>query len=161
MTVNLELERLVTQLVNAGVPRDRAEARAREEFGLKTQLEELRDEADAEALEDEIVEEGDRMMKALGFFVIRLSQKRAAKITAGVPDRRYYHADRRIVLWWEAKAAWGRQRPDQRVFQELCDKVGDPYVLGGLEELRTWLYLNRVASFDARGLPHPIPREST
>lgn len=156
-----EFDQLVAQMVAIKIPRDKAEAAARQQLGIqpKSALEQLRDDALVAELEDDVVAEGDRMMRALGFDIVRFSQKRRSKVTEGIPDRRYYHRRRRLFVWWEAKSATGRQRPDQREFQILCDDTGDPYVLGGLERLRAWLTDHQVATFDERGLPLPIPYE--
>lgn len=166
MTATLsEFDQLVAQIMASGkppVPRERAEAAARLQLGIrpKSELERIRDDALIAQLEDDVVEAGDRMMMSLGFSIVRLSQKRRSKITEGVPDRRYYHLRRRLFVWWEAKGATGRQRPAQREFQLMCDATGDPYVLGGTELLREWLTRNRVAEFDESGMPHPIPYEN-
>jgi hypothetical protein len=145
----------VAQLMALGYSREVAEARVRAQL---PQLAPVVPALDEDALEDDHTDAGDDLMRALGFTVIRLSQKRVSKITPGVPDRRYYHPRRRLVLWWEAKSATGRQRPGQRSFQELCDAVGDPYVFGTLDALKQHLITAGVVeSFDERGLPHPTP----
>lgn len=155
MTATLsEFDQLVAGLMDRGFSRAVAEAEIRRQRPhLAPAAPELREDA----IEDEHVDAGDEMMLALGFTVIRLSQKRASKITAGVPDRRYYHPRRKIVLWWEAKSNTGRQRPEQRVFQELCDAVGDPYVLGPLESLKKHLVAIGVVERYENGLPVPTP----
>lgn len=160
MTATLsEFDSLVARMVEMKIPRERAVIAARLELGIQpvSQLEQLRRDAEIDEDEDEVLEEADRLMRALGFVVIRLSQKRRSKITEGVPDRRYYHPRRRLKLWLEGKSSSGRQRPAQREFQLLCDATDDPYVLGGLEPLRAWLTANQVATFDESGLPNPIP----
>lgn len=160
MTATLnEFDAMVANLVAMKVPREKAEAAARKELGIqpKSELEKIRDEAELAELEDEHVEAGDRLMGALGFTVVRLSQKRASKVTPGLPDRRYYHGKRRLFVWWEAKAEWGRQSKAQREFQILVESADDPYVLGGIDALKAWLVENNVATFDERGLPQPIP----
>lgn len=140
-------ETMVEQLVALGVPREKAEARARAEHGLPAAGIETPSEAKMrEQLERRHTEEGDRLMRALGFEVVRLEQLRASKIHPGLPDRRYYSRARRLAFWWESKAEWGQQRPDQRAFQEMCDACGDPYVLGKLEALKEWLVGHGVAT---------------
>lgn len=156
-----EFDRMVEQLMAQWrVPREKAEAAARRELNIqpRSAMEALRDDALIAQLEDDVVEAGDRVMQALGFAVVRFSQKRRSKVTEGIPDRRYYHRRRRLVLWWEAKSATGRQRPEQREFQLLCDAVGDPYVLGGLVQLQAWLERAGVVSgWEPNGLPVPTP----
>lgn len=116
---------------------------------------------DDDAIEDEHVDAGDRLMRALGFDVVKFSQKRRSKVTEGVPDRRYYHRARRLFCWWEAKAEWGRQSPAQREFQDMCVECGDPYVLGGIDALRRWLTVYNVAAFDENWNPEPMPYVTT
>ena len=159
MTTTLsEFDQLVSQMTAMGIPQHKAEREARHQLGIvpKSELERIREEAEVAQLEDDVVEEGDRMVRALGFTVIRLSQKRASKVTAGVPDRYYLHPRRKLALWWEAKASTGRARPEQLQFQQLCHDTGVHHVLGGLEQLREWLTWQRVATFDETGLPQPI-----
>lgn len=117
------------------------------------------DAAELGKLEKEIEDQGDKVMRALGFEVVRFSHPGRTKQTPGIPDRRYYSRRRRLAFWWEAKAPDGEQRPDQRVFQEMCEACGEPYVLGGLGDLKAWLTAHRVAVFDARGNPIPWPEE--
>lgn len=140
---------LVMELRSKGATLERAEAAARRTLGLPAQV------TTADDLEDDVVDAGDRLMAALGFAIVRLSQKRRSKVTEGLPDRRYYHPRRRLFLWWEAKASWGKQSPAQRDFQELCDACGDPYVLGGIDALQAHLETIGVATFDERGRPEP------
>lgn len=90
-------------------------------------------------LEKEIEHRADKQLAALGFEVIRFSHPGKTKQTPGIPDRRYYHRELRLVLWWEAKSDTGKQRPEQRYFQELAESCGDPYVLGTEQDLYTWL----------------------
>lgn len=159
-TVLTEFERMVEQIMTQWrVPREKAEAAARRELGIhpRSAMEALRDDALIAQLEDDVVAEGDRIMQSLGFVPIRLSQKRRSKVTAGVPDRHYIHPRRKLAVWWEAKATRGQARPEQRQFLELCQQAGVNHVLGGLDELRAWLTLQRVAEFDELLQPHPIP----
>jgi hypothetical protein len=100
------------------------------------------------ALEKEIERRGDELMLSLGFEVVKFSQPRATKQTPGIADRRYYRRPRAgggaVALWWEAKSEGGKQRPDQRVFQELVEACGEVYVVGGLGILKAWLFTNGV-----------------
>ena len=150
---------MVAEMVARGIPRERAEASARAHLGIqpRSALEQIRDDAEISELEDDVVEEADRIMRALGFTVIRLSQKRASKVTPGVPDRYYLHPRRKLALWYEGKSSTGRARPEQLQFQQLCRDTGVHHVLGGLDRLREWLTWQRVATFDENGMPQPIP----
>jgi hypothetical protein len=89
--------------------------------------------------EKDVEHAGDQLMQTYGFRVIRFSQPRASKQTPGIPDRLYMHAQRQLVVWWEAKGPRGKQRPAQERFQALAIATGMEYVLGGVHELRAWL----------------------
>lgn len=114
-------------------------------------------EVDEDALEKAIEHEGDKLMRALGFEVVRFSHPGKTKQTPGIADRRYYRRPRvverrdgrfhvpAIALWWEAKSATGRQRPDQRLFQEMVEACGEAYVLGTHDDLIAWLVEHRIA----------------
>lgn len=145
-----------------GVPKERAEAEARRQLGVVAPGVETPDEGAMRAkLEAEHMAEGDKLMRALGFDVVRLEQRRASKVQAGLPDRKYYHRRRGLTLWWEGKAEWGRQRPDQREFQAMAEACGETYVLGKLESLKTWLVEAGVATREGEMLiPTPIPGDS-
>src|SRR4051812_46023039 len=58
-------------------------------------------EADDERLEKTHELAGDKQMAALGFEVVKFSHPGRTKQTPGIPDRRYYHRTRKLVLWWE------------------------------------------------------------
>ncbi len=88
--------------------------------------------------EKEVEHAGDKMMTLLGFEVIRFSQPRKTMQTRGIPDRRYYHRELRLTVWWEAKAPKGKQSPDQKKFQELVERCGEEYVLGTTDPLADW-----------------------
>lgn len=99
---------------------------------------------DDERVEKAIVAQADKCMRALGFTVWNLSQPRASKIAAGVPDRLYTSPARGLALYWEAKTVRGRQRPDQRTFQEHCEACGLHYVLGTDSVLAAWLAAHSI-----------------
>lgn len=107
--------------------------------------------ADDARPEKAIVADADKRMRALGFRVWGLSQPRATKQSPGWPDRRYTHRERGIALWWEAKGPEGRQRPDQRVFQEDCEACGEMYVLGDDAVLSAWLLARYPLRWDEAG----------
>lgn len=89
--------------------------------------------------EDKEETAGDRFMGDLGYISIHFSQARASNQTPGIPDRKYYHVERRETLWWEAKAADGKQRKAQRVFQVMAERCGEVYVLGTAAVLAAWV----------------------
>jgi len=155
-----DFDSIVRGLREMGVPLDRAQDAARRELGISGNGVDV-PEIDEGALEDDHVAAADEFMRALGFEVVSFSQKKRAKVTPGIPDRRYYRRPRTpqsggpwtrtnmrceaVVLWWEAKSATGRQRPDQKLFQEMAEACGETYVLGTHEDLINWLAVNRIA----------------
>jgi hypothetical protein len=124
-------------------------------------------EVEEDALEKAIEHEGDKLMAALGFEIVRLSQARASKVTPGVPDRRYYrrpriversdgrYITRAFACWWDAKTTTGTQRPDQKLFQEMVEAVGETYLVGTHEALIRWLTVERIAEL-RDGVLEPI-----
>lgn len=85
--------------------------------------------------EKQVEKNGDYFMAALGFETVRFSQPRHTMQTFGIPDRRYYHRERKLALWWEAKRPGGRQSDHQRGFQQMVEAVGEVYVLGDTDNL--------------------------
>lgn len=145
---------MVRALVRQGATLSRAEAVVTKKLGPAP----LAIEVNIDALEKQIEHEGDNLMRALGFEVVRFSHPGRTKQTPGIADRRYYHRARRLSCWWEAKSATGRQRPDQRVFQEMVEACGESYVLGTHVELLAWLLEQHVISgLTPEGLPIPNP----
>jgi hypothetical protein len=88
-------------------------------------------------LEKQVEGECDKLVTLMGWSVVRFSQARASRQTPGIPDRKYYKGSR--TFWFECKAEGGKQRPEQKAFQEMCEEAGELYVLGGLEELQAFL----------------------
>lgn len=91
---------------------------------------------DDHRLEKEIQLDVVRMYRAHGCTVFSLSQPRATKQTPGIGDL-YVFWPELIGLgpaaWWhETKTPTGKQPPDQREFQRLCEECGVGYVIGGL-----------------------------
>jgi hypothetical protein len=82
---------------------------------------------------------GDKLMEEYGFISIHFSQARASRQTPGIPDRKYYNIDRKLTLWWEAKAGDGRQSRVQREFQAMAEACGETYILGTHLDLAGWL----------------------
>jgi hypothetical protein len=104
-------------------------------------------------LEKTVEAVADRTMENLGFEVVRFSTKRprlkgserqdfSTRQTPGIADRLYIHRERRLAVWWEAKAAYGRQSADQKRFQAQVESVGWNYVLGTDDDLAFWLVHN-------------------
>jgi hypothetical protein len=140
----------VEQLVRLGFDRESAERQVRAQLGGPPPDPALSGR-ELNALEKQIEHVGDVLMQKLGFEVIRFSHPGKTKQTPGIPDRRYYRRPREIerpngrflqpalVVWVEYKSAIGRQRPGQKLFQEMAESCGEAYVLGGIQELERWL----------------------
>lgn len=94
-------------------------------------------------LEKSVGAQCDDLMKRMEWKVIRLAQRggrglnRTSSVTKGVPDRKYYRG--RDTFWFECKAQDGRQSPEQKAFQEMCEEAGELYVIGGVKELVAFL----------------------
>lgn len=161
----LAVIRMADQLVaQHGLPREKALRTAAEELGVSLKRTPAETDAEDARLEKEIELAGDKQMRALGFSVIKFSHPGKTKQTPGIADRRYYHTGRGVAFWWEAKSPTGRQRPDQKDFQALCDAVGDPYVLGTDQDLFAWLIEHGIAARVEGdlliGLPYPAKEKS-
>lgn len=153
-----EFDAFVNSMVAANVSREKAILFAEARFGRSAPAISTPSDSDlADADEDAHVDEGDTLMRSLGFEVVSFSQKKRAKVTPGIPDRKYHHRRRRLTLWWEAKQETGRQRPAQREFQMMAEECGEIYVLGKLEALKTWLVDSGVATREGETFePTPI-----
>lgn len=90
--------------------------------------------------EKEIQREIYQIYRAHGCELYWLSQARATRQTAGVPDLIVFHSRTRSAWYHEVKTPAGDQSLGQVVFAELCTAVGWKYVLGGIasaaEQLR-------------------------
>lgn len=102
-------------------------------------------------LEKEEEAKGDELMQQYGFRSIHFSQARASMQTLGIPDRKYYHVERKVTLWWEAKAEDGEQSKAQRDYQAMAEACGEIYVLGTHLDLAEWLagYIRKKPALDA------------
>lgn len=117
------------------------------------------DEAELGRLEKEIEHECDRIVLALGGKVVKFSHPSKTKQTPGIADRLYGFPWLRLAVWWEAKTPDGKQRPDQKLFQEDITSCGHEYALGGLGDFKAWLVARGVvAGFNVDGTPLPLSR---
>lgn len=126
------------------------------------------DRPDPDALEDAHVDEGKKLLRALGAVVYSTVSKKRVKVTPGQPDILFFLPRRRLFAWWEAKSESGRASPAQVDFgalvQESVQCVGraavgwyTPYIRGPLRQLEEWLLLNGVATRSPNGLLEPTP----
>lgn len=120
------------------------------------------DDAERGRLEKEIELECDRIVLALGGKVVKFSHPGKTKQTPGIADRLYGFPWLRLAVWWECKTPDGKQRPDQKLFQEDVTSCGHEYGLGGLGDFKAWLVARGVvAGFYQDGTPIPLPRSKT
>lgn len=75
------------------------------------------------------------LLRGLGCHIEDLSQYRPSRIAPGLPDAYVWLPFGKPPCWFEAKAPHGKQRPEQRAFQQRCERAGVGYVLGGRAEM--------------------------
>lgn len=104
--------------------------------------------------EKDVEAQCDTLMRNLGWRLVRFSQPRHTMQSFGIPDRRYYPPKRsaitRCPFWFEVKKKGGKQRPDQKEFQQMCADHDEHYVIGGLEELAAHLREQKIAEVGIR-----------
>lgn len=133
-------ESMVEQLTAIGVPRDKAEARARAEYPeLAAAL-----DRNAQRREDILEKEEQRiimnMARAIGFKVYNLSQPRASKQTPGIGDLWMSKKARSFAGWWETKRQVGGERSSEQVdFGDECLAGSVPYGYGDRYHFAEWL----------------------
>lgn len=129
-----------------GVDRGRAEATIRAQASnLGIALPPVPDAArDARILEDQEQHEITKLFLAHGFKVYSTSQKRAAKVTPGIPDLWVTRSARpgrgAIAFWWESKRQVGGKRTSGQVdFGDECAAAGVGYGFGDRYDARQFL----------------------
>jgi hypothetical protein len=149
----LGYETTVATLVDRGVPRDKAEARAREIYpDIAAQLD-AQVERKANVLEKHEQLRIRQIATIAGCKVRTLSQPRATKQSPGLPDLWIVHLGRGLGFWWETKRQVGGARsPDQMEFAADCETTHTPYGFGDRYDFGAWL--------TARGITPPaIPTD--
>lgn len=148
------------------IPLAMAERAARRELGMPessavhpdfARTEVLNAQLLDDALEDAHVDAGDKLVRALGGHVVRNSQKRASKVTPGVPDRIYFFPAHRVATFWEAKRIGGKQSSAQVLFQELCIASSWSYLAGPLSALEAFIVRTGIARNEIDGTWTPLP----
>lgn len=99
-------------------------------------------------LEREVEHLCDRLVEQHSGRVVRYSQARATKQTAGIADREYYVLGARIRF--EVKASDGKLSAEQLGLLEMEYRAGAIVCVGGIEELAELLIALRRSSADAR-----------
>lgn len=149
---------MVEQLVERRVPRDKAEARARELCSDAPPLEIARDPLVLEKAEQHACY---KLFRAYGFNVRNLSQARASRQGAGLGDAWVVHRVEPIAFWWETKRqVEGELSPAQVEMRDDCERCVIPYYSGDryhAAELLVRLEL-AVAGDGPYGIS-PAPRE--
>lgn len=128
------------------------ELRGRVGGNVRVQVDELIAMQVAELPEKEIQRRIVQRLGKLGVIVYSLSQPRATKQSLGLPDLCCFDPVRGM-FWIEVKAADGKLRDEQRVFQELCEKAGVGHVTGGLAEVEAFLRHDEFPADDFSGVP--------
>lgn len=131
--------------------RRRAERRAK---GLPLhetaeEVEQLREKRVAEEdarLEKEIQRDVYKIYRAFGCELYWMSQARATRQTAGVPDLIVFHPRTRSMFYHECKTPRGKLSPAQVVFQEQCTRAGITVVVGGVDAAEEQLVAIRAAA---------------
>lgn len=119
-----------------GVPRDKAQARARDL---------CHDAPPREVLNEHTLEKDEqafcyRLLRAYGFTVRNLSQARASKQAPGLGDAWLVHRGLGIALWWETKRqVGGVLSPAQVEFEADCRLCGITYRYGSRFDLARYL----------------------
>jgi len=125
----LTYDTMVAALVSSGVPRAKAEAKAREECRLPGI--DLGAEKREAVLEQEEQREVAKIFQAFRFRVWWLSQSRATKQTPGISDLFLTHETLSIAFWWETKRQKGGKLSTAQVeFREHCLRCGVRHYVG-------------------------------
>lgn len=83
-------------------------------------------------LEREIQRDVVRLYRAHGCVVYETSQRRAAKVSPGIPDLIVMHTGARVQFYHEVKTPSGKLRPDQKDFRDQCLASGTVHIVGGV-----------------------------
>ena len=89
----------------------------------------------ARTLEKDVQKDVIKNAKQFGCEVVKFAQPFGSLQTPGIADLRIRHRGRKKAAWFEVKTPTGKQSPDQKVFQEGEEAVGQRYVMGGVPEL--------------------------
>jgi hypothetical protein len=149
----LGYEATVEGLVRTGVPREKAELRARllyPDVAKRLDAEVQRKENVREHREQNAIR---KMAIAVRLKVYSLSQARAAKQTPGLPDLWMTGPTRCLAFWWESKRQVGGKRSQAQLdFAAECQGCGVGYGFGDRYDFADFLR--------ARGITPPaIPTD--
>lgn len=120
-----------------------ARRQVRREKGLpfeETPKERIEREREEDArLEGEIQQDCWKELRAAGFTMYWLSQKRRTKQSPGLGDLYGVHEAKGLVVWVEVKTPTGEQSPAQRDFERVHAGTPVAIVVGGVQAVRDYL----------------------
>lgn len=88
--------------------------------------------------EKQVQESVKRLLRLYGVAIYDTSQPFRAAITPGLPDLICF-CEKRGLFFVEVKGSDGKQTAVQKVFEMLSMRARIPYILGGVEEVATFL----------------------
>lgn len=150
---------MVAQLTALGIPRPKAEARARAECDPAPDLA-LEDQQarELDAQEKDEQREIRKLLTSFGFRVFWLSQARRSGQTPGLADLWCVHERLPIAFWWETKRqGGGRHSPAQLEFAWLNTRAGVATFSGDRYEAAALLVAVELAEAGPYP-PYPAPR---
>ena len=74
-----------------------------------------------------------RFYRTMGCEVVRFSEGRRTRITAGWPDLGVFCRPKRVFFLHEVKARGGKQSGAQSIVQRWAEECGMAYVIGGVQ----------------------------
>lgn len=132
-----EYEALIATMTGMRIPREKAEARARELYPQLAAIADGTEVRNARILEKREQQVVTDMARAVGFIVDNTSQSRPSKVAAGLPDLWLRSVKRTLAGWWETKRQVGGERSSEQVdFGDACIACGIPYGFGDRFDFR-------------------------
>jgi hypothetical protein len=92
--------------------------------------------------ESAVAAQVDELATKLGWEVERYEQRRATRITEGLPDRRYVHRGRGLRVWVELKKPGGKLTTAQ--YRWLLDELESGALATVIEDVEQWASLCRT-----------------
>lgn len=148
-------QEIVDGLTRLGVPREAAEARAREIAPAP--------EAEPSERDDRILEKAEQLevvknFQRAGFKVYSLSQSRASKQSPGLFDLWCVNVKRGVALWWDVKRQVGGElSAEQGIFRGECIECQIWQGVGDRYEVARWLVHHGFARRGPGGVLEPAP----
>jgi hypothetical protein len=92
--------------------------------------------------EDDVGDAVDELADLMGFRVERYEQRRASMICEGLPDRRYVHRAKALVVWVELKKPGGKLTAEQRDW--LLDELNAGGLATVIDDVAQFAHLCRM-----------------